>query len=817
MWLQRQLTAITGASRPVVLTGGEPYGAPFLLEGLKDKATVAWFEVGRGAAGDAVAQGNALARAVNDAIGTRLLGSALPYQAQLAALSHYGADVRPLWLALTTELVNEPLLPAVLAMQHDGFRVLLDLRGGLTPPAAVTAGSTLLGPDELRVPLDEAELLLPRAVTTPQIDELWHAVGGRFTELLQRGSRLAGIPAITIPSPDGALVDYQEAQLVDASVAVQALRREGELVAALELASLKAPELVEDLLKQAGPRYQEEGLLARLHLILSALPAEYSVSERVLEWRLVAGFAVGDVATVLPDVDYHLTVHLAPELRARRAGALPPERGFALAKQAVEARRTPLTLWQYGRLHPDPDQALQLLRESVQLADDVGGPFDLVRNAGMLVARLSRMGDYAQAARWARWTLDVFDRGDVRDGARRLQLVNDLAMANIMTGDLVGTRGVLENAQVLAEGNLPQLAALLRGTLAFLDLAEGQPEAALELALANYQASPRRSRAVHGHLLARVLLELGRVGEARRVADDVVGLAEADRGYEWTVAQLTRGMVAAVAGDEDAAPDLLTAALDRELAAEHRLSAILYYLYASEGAAVNLPPDAVALVAGAAPIALRIVSGPEELLAPVWNRVAVPQANLRLSLLGTPAARYNGKSQPLPQRMAEVTTALVHNVDGIDLEELNDYLVPDGQTPFTKSGMRAMLTRLRKTLPISDAPYRFLVPFSSDVLDLRAHLAKGEVRQAVALYRSALLPRSEAPGVVGERLDLEELLRQAALGAGDGDALFDLAERLTDDLECWEAAAAALLPGDPRLTVARARVRRLRDDYRESA
>lgn len=798
-----------------MLTGGEPYGVPFLVADLRNSAAVAWFELGRGAASDAVAQGNALARAVNDAIGTRLLSESLPYQAQLAALRHHGPDLRPLWLAATTELVEEPFLAHLAALHDDGFRVLLDLRGVLTPPAPSFVGATLLGPDELRLSQDEAELLLPRAVPRSELPGLWHLSDGRFADLLQRAHQLAGIPSLNVPGPGGALVPLEEAQLVDAPLAVQALRREGELVAALELATLKAPELVDNLLRQAGPRYQEEGLMRRLHLLLSALPEEHSHSERVLEWRLVAGFAANDVAGVLPDVDAYLAVHLAPELRARRAGALPQAEGFELARQALEARRTPLTLWQYGRLHPDPEVALQVLRESVQLADDMGGPYDLVRNAGMLVARLSRVGDYEQAARWARWTLDVFDRSDIRDGTRRLQLVNDLAMANVMSGDLVGTRGILENAQVLAEGNLPQMAVLLRGTLALLELAEGAPEAALELALANYQSSTRRSRAVHGHLLVRVLLELGRHVEARRVALDVVGLAEADRSYEWQVAHLTRGMVLALERDEGAASDLLGAALSRDLAAEHRLSAILHYLLVQDGGGASLPEEAIALMASASQAALRIVSGPEAVFAGVWGQVTAPQPALRLQLLGgQPLARYQGQSLPLPQRLAEVAAALVQHPEGIGLEALNEFLVPDGQDAFTKSGMRAMLTRMRKLLPISDAPYRFEVPNSSDLLELRAHLAKGAVRPAVALYRSSLLPRSEAPGVVEARLDLEEELRQAALGAGDADALYDLAERLVDDLECWEGAAENLLPGDPRLTVARARVRRLREAYR---
>ncbi|MBX3140423.1 MAG: hypothetical protein KF875_06715 [Trueperaceae bacterium] len=828
MWLPRLLTALEAADRPVLATGGEEYGVPFLVAALRERSSVAWLELDRGTRGDAVAQGNALAKAVNATLGTSLLAAALPYSAHLAALKHHRDELLPLWLVLTTESAAEPVVGALLGLVEDGYRVLLDLRGEAAVPPELADRCAVLGPDELRVPLAEAELLVPRAVAPAELAGLWRSADGRFTPLIQRAHRLAGLPAISVPAPTGSLVPKEQAQLVDAPLAVQALRREGELIAALELATLKAPELVDDLLRQSGPRFQEEGLLPRLHLLLSALPEAYSRSERVLEWRLVAALAASDLAGVLPDVDAHLAVHIAPDLRARRAGAMPREDGFALAKQAVEARRTPLTLWQYGRLHPDDDVALQVLRESVQLADDAGTPFDLVRNGGMLVARLAQQGDYGQAARWARWVLDVFDRGDVRDGARRLQVVNDLAMASIMTGDLVGVRKLLENATVLAEGGLPQLAALLKGTLAALELVEGRRLAALAHAEENYRTSSRRTRALHGYVLVRVLLELEDFEAARRVAVDIGELVDPTRAHEWAVSRLVQGMVTAVmvaaGAAEDAADsgggrqaaaadDLLSAILEPSLTAEQRLSAVLHYLLLVPGAVANLPAATAELAVASSAAALRVASGPEKHFASVWNTISRPRPALHVTLLGEPEARYRGSAHALPLRLAEVVSALVLNRDGIDLEALNAYLVPEGKEPFTKSGVRGMMTRLRKFLPISDAPYGFAEPFSADVLALRGHLAKNEVRQAVALYRSGLLPRSSAPGVEEERLALEEELRQAVLESADADALCELAERLGDDLECWEAAERTLLRGDPRLTVARARVRRLRQAY----
>src|SRR5690606_13760041 len=161
------------------------------------------------------------------------------------------------------------------------------------------------------------------------------------------------------------------------------------------------------------------------------------------------------------------------------------------------------------------------------LAEDSGTKYEVARNAGGLAARLSQQGEFARAASWARWALDLFDREHLRDGPRRLILVNDLAHARVMTGDLVGLRSTLEDAQVLVEGTLPQLAVMLRSTLAQLELAHGDAEAAHDLLSATYHASPRRSRARYGFQLARALVELGRLDEARQVSDDVSEISAA--------------------------------------------------------------------------------------------------------------------------------------------------------------------------------------------------------------------------------------------------------------------------------------------------
>ena len=825
MWLARQLDAVLGTDRPVLVLGGEAHGAPYVLDALRSRRRTAWWALPRAFAGDDVAQGNGLAEALNGVLEAPLFSQALPYRAHLQALRHHAADLQPLWLVVTSELVDAPLLSDLAGLTEAGFGVAIDLRGhDATPAAAWAAGCLCLDREAMRLSLAEAAEVAPGGLGREHVAELWRTTGGRFTDLMRAAHAAVGLPPLHVPAPAGPLLLADLAEGVPTALAVRALAREGDWIDALELAVLAAPELVDDLLRSAGPAFHERGLTRRLHLLLSALPPACARQERVLEWRLVAAADVGELPSVLPDVDAHLAAHRAPELRARRAGALPHAEGFALAEQAVRDRRTPLTLWQYGRLHPDFEVAAALLEESVRLAEDFGSPHAVARNAGTLAAKLVHVGDFARARAWAQFALGVFDQHQLRDGGRRLRLVNDLAFARLLTGDVAGLRRSLADAAAALTGAMPAVADLYRSTWAAVELAGGDAQASLELLRPLVEGAPRARRAVFAQQAVRALLDLDRVDEAVRVAEDAVELAVGMGEHARRVACLARGMAdtvrAARAGDDADGPrfdrardDLLSAMTATELAAELRLPAALYYLLASGGAAHHVPADLVRILAGLQPLALRLFAGPADLFAPIWDAVGGDGPRLRLRFFGAVACRWDGAAVDLAPRLAEVAFALTLSPEGISRDGLNDFLTPDDQRPFTGGGLRGLLTRLRGLLPVSDAPYRWTVPFAADVTEARAMLADGRVREAIALWQGPLLPYSEAPGVREARENLEESLRQAVLLSGDADALYELADRWGDDLALWEAAAEAMPPGEPRLALALARVRRLMAEY----
>ena len=756
VWLARQLAAVRSADEPLVLIGGASAGVPFVLDALRARERVAWFELASSAEGDAVAQGNALARAVNRVLAAPLLALALPYRAQVQSLVRHREDVLPLWLAVSCAGSDHGLLEDLFELQHYGYRVLLDVDRAEAIPPAWRGRCRVLDGASLRVRSQEARDTLPAGLDDGTVQRLLRESDAGFGALMAGAQRVAGLPRLLVPGPEGVSVDERAAEVVEPALAVLALRREGDVVGALELAVLQAPHFVEDLLRLAGPRFQEEGLLERLHLLLSAVPEPYALRERVLEWRLVAALAMDDLSAVAAEVDAHLQAHAAPALRARRAGTVTHARGFSLAEAACRANRTPLTLWQYGRLHPDSDTALELLRESVRVAEYAGTRYDVARNAATLASKLNHVGQFERAAAWGRWALDVFEQDQLLDGPRRLAILNELAVARILGGDLAGLRPLLEDARAAVEGSLPAVATRLRSTVAYLEFAEGRTQAALELLEYTYRTSPQRTRGRYAYQLVRALHELGRSDEAVVIAADAVEFGAGSETHERLEGHLARGIDRACRAAEQGQPpesdaaraavdDLLEVLLARQCVMEQRLSAALYYLMASGGAAHNLPADVAAVLRTLPPAALRVLSGPAERFEGVWATLAGTASVLEFSFLGATRCRFDGAPVRLAPRLAEAALALALHPEGITRERLNDFLTPLGKAPFSAGGLRGTLTRLRQLLPVSEVPYRFTVPYRADVLEARAQLAGGRVREAITLLRGRLLHPTAIP------------------------------------------------------------------------
>jgi hypothetical protein len=188
-----------------------------------------------------------------------------------------------------------------------------------------------------------------------------------------------------------------------------------------------------------------------------------------------------------------------------------------------------------------------------------------------------------------------------------------------------------------------------------------------------------------------------------------------------------------------------------------------------------------------------------------------------LQLLGRDHAllSIDGRTVALSARHSEILALLSAHPEGLNAEELCGLLYPGEASTMT---LRAEMVRLRKVLQQlnpgavpESRPYRLpldLVPDSGQVLNC---LQRGAHRIALEIYRGAVLPRSEAPGIVELRARVSALMREALLTDGSAETLLKYAElpEAKDDVDVRTAALKLLAPRSPKRAAVVADLERL--------
>ncbi|WP_255768146.1 helix-turn-helix domain-containing protein [Pseudarthrobacter sulfonivorans] len=188
-----------------------------------------------------------------------------------------------------------------------------------------------------------------------------------------------------------------------------------------------------------------------------------------------------------------------------------------------------------------------------------------------------------------------------------------------------------------------------------------------------------------------------------------------------------------------------------------------------------------------------------------------------LQLLGRDQALLSieGKTVALSARHSEILALLSTHPDGLSAEELCVLLYPGDGSAMT---LRAEMVRLRKILqqlnPAAvpgSRPYKLsmdLVPDSGQVLNC---LQRGAHRIALEIYRGAVLPRSEAPGIIDLRARVSSLMREAVLTDGSAETLLKYAAlpEARDDVDVRTAALKLLPPRSPKRAAVVADLERL--------
>jgi hypothetical protein len=188
-----------------------------------------------------------------------------------------------------------------------------------------------------------------------------------------------------------------------------------------------------------------------------------------------------------------------------------------------------------------------------------------------------------------------------------------------------------------------------------------------------------------------------------------------------------------------------------------------------------------------------------------------------LQLLGRDQALLSieGRTVALSARHSEILALLSVHPDGLSAEELCTLLYPgDGSTMTLRPEMvrlRKVLLQLSPDAVPGSRPYKLpmdLLPDSGQVLNC---LQRGAHRIALEIYRGAVLPRSEAPGIVDLRDRVSMLLREAVLTDGSAESLLKYAElpEARDDVGVRIAALKLLPPRSPKRAAVVADLERL--------
>ncbi|UOD80410.1 GAF domain-containing protein [Paenarthrobacter ureafaciens] len=191
-----------------------------------------------------------------------------------------------------------------------------------------------------------------------------------------------------------------------------------------------------------------------------------------------------------------------------------------------------------------------------------------------------------------------------------------------------------------------------------------------------------------------------------------------------------------------------------------------------------------------------------------------------LQLLGRDQALLSlgGRSVTLSARHSEILAILGNHPEGLSADELCARLYPGEGSAVT---LRAEMVRLRKVVQElspeavpESRPYRLPVELLPDSDQVLSCLQRGAHRIALEIYKGAVLPRSEAPGVVQLRERVSHLLREALLTDGSVDSLLKYAAlpEAKYDADLRLAILRLLPPRSPKRAAIVADLERLEDE-----
>lgn len=180
---------------------------------------------------------------------------------------------------------------------------------------------------------------------------------------------------------------------------------------------------------------------------------------------------------------------------------------------------------------------------------------------------------------------------------------------------------------------------------------------------------------------------------------------------------------------------------------------------------------------------------------------------LVMTLLGTADTRLDGQRLLLNRRQSEILALLALHPEGLSLEQLHAMVYGDQAVTF--STLKAEVSHLRHSLggQLASRPYRLLMPVTTDVEQVLAHVRRGHVAAAVEAYGGDLLPGTNSPALTELAEYVAVALREALLVDPQPDAVLRYAEFAPYDTAVVESALRALAGrSHPAVPLLRARL-----------
>lgn len=819
-WFQRLQAKVLHSRGMVHFCAPPEYGGPYVLDALrKQLLPLVWFELTEREHQDLVAQTNKMVEAFNQTLEQNILdyGITPPYIATI--LQRYDA-VFDRYCFVYSGIERVPALDDLFVQLIElGHQVILLGEMPSQAPVMISKSDLRLTPEEAREIGEQGLGLAPDAV-----QKVYQKSQGVFEKFwveahLQKGWAIPHQPCASGRRlPKGFEVEIQPAFLLPL------LLKKGKHLEALDLAVDAFPERILEFLEPSASRLVLQGEHEQLLRLLNRLPAHLMQDEQVLRWRLEAAYLMDQHQALQAEVVEYLQDHEAPELRALAAylwffGA--GDEGYQQALQAVQIKRSTLTVqalarafrWQIQTLD-DVQHFVDLSFEAVRLAEQENNSLQIIRASSNLPYALLLNNQLQEALHWANWSVQYLNGLSVVNAVDRLLTINMWHYMKILSGELEGLEGSLQSALKLARNTSETMYYYFNTTWSEYCLIAGKPEQALTFWSEIWNGYHRQDKGRIAYHLVRLLVALGRDQEAQRYAREAMALCADAEPWRKRYAHLAMAV------------SLVQTSPTESLEHLQLLESLEKFKYSERSwLAVPLLKKVIFERLGMTDETKEKSAEQEYLRHLTLHEQLEYTASLRFlqnlaqdhkkpdtlyfKTLGDTSISLGERILELSPRQMEIIVLLALFPQGLTGEQLLLELYGDDGN---YSNLKALISRLRRIVPIQSQPYKLQLDLKADFLDLQQALRTGSLGRVIELYQGRFLEHSRAPGIENFRQLLERQVKAMVESSQNVQEILPLAEVMQDDLEVWEHLMRLIPRNSQHYAFVLARVNRLREE-----